>query len=115
MEFSGSEESDAQLPRTIDEVVTLVLSRMPETTKSFLCRFDEEAELFLQLAKDFSAGMSVRALLGLWERNPDLLAQFPAWAKHPDSASSFILVECWRRLRSETPDAEPDAAHRLRE
>jgi hypothetical protein len=42
-----------------------------------------------------------RAMLGLWGDNPDLLAALPPSSRHPDSASSFLLVECWRRLRAE--------------
>jgi hypothetical protein len=104
MAGSGNEESDTQLPGTIDEAVALVLSRMPEATGAFLLRFDDEIEVRVQLAKRFTAGMSVRAMLGLWGTNPALLAQLPPSARHPDDASSFFLVECWRRLREGRPE-----------
>src|SRR5262249_54094447 len=99
MAKNTNEEENVQHPHTIDEAVTLVLSRMPEATRAFLRRFDDEDELRVQLAKGFTAGMSVRAMLGLSGKNPDLLAQLPPSARHPDDASSYLLVQCWRRLR----------------
>ncbi len=100
MEGNNDDNSDIQLPLTISEATALILSRMPEATKDFLRRIDDEIVLEAQLAKHFSAGMNVRAMLGLWGKNPRLLAQIPVAHRHPDDAASFFLVECWRRLRS---------------
>jgi hypothetical protein len=72
---------------------------MSDKTKTFLRQLKDEIEVRVQIAKGFGVGMSVRAALGLWGKNPELIRQMPPSARHPDSASSFILVECWRRLR----------------
>jgi hypothetical protein len=89
------------LPRTIEAAVELVLSHMSEPAKTFLREFDgDETALAVRLATvGLTAGMNVRALLGLWGRNSELLAQLPARWRHPDSASIFFLIECWRWLR----------------
>jgi hypothetical protein len=77
-------------PRTIDAAVELVLSRMSEDMKAWLRDFEgDEIDLQVKLAAGLTPGMSVRAMLGLWGKNPDLLAQLPARFKHPDSASSY--------------------------
>jgi hypothetical protein len=88
-------------PRTITAAVDLVLSRMTDEMKAWMRRFKgDEADLRVELATGITPGMSVRAMLGLWGKNPDLLAQIPPPCRHPDDASTYILVECWRRLRA---------------
>jgi hypothetical protein len=95
----GTEE----YPRTIEAAVELVLSRLSEEMKAWLRRFKgDEIDLRVKLAAGLMPGMSVRDMLGLWGKNPELLAQMPPAHRHPDSASNYFLVECWRRLRAET-------------
>ena len=93
--------TDPTLPRTIPEAVDFLLARMPLATRKAMLRFTDEMDLRVKLACGVVPGMSVRAMLGLWGNNPELLAALPPAARHPDSASSFLLVECWRRLRTE--------------
>jgi hypothetical protein len=89
-----------KLPRTVEAAVELVMSRLSDEMKTWLRRFKgDETELFVELAKLLVPGMSVRAMLGLWDKNRELLAQLPARYQHPDSASTYFLIECWRRLR----------------
>src|SRR5262245_41477947 len=95
------EKTAEALPCTVREAVEFLLARMPEETRTFLCRFSEDAKLQLELARSMVLGMNVRAMLGLWGQNPELLAALPPHAKHPDSASAFLITECWRRLREE--------------
>ena len=74
---------------------------MTDEMKSYLRQFKgDEIDLQAELAAGFTPGMSVRAMLGLWGNNPALLAQLPRAFKHPDSASIFFLIECWRRLKN---------------
>jgi hypothetical protein len=95
-----------EYPRTIEAAVELVLSRMSEEMKVWLRRFaGHEIDLWVKLAAGLTPGMSVRAVLGLWGKNPELLAQLPPRYRHPDEASSYFLIECWRRLRA--GEAEP--------
>jgi hypothetical protein len=95
-------------PRTMEAAVDLVISRMSDDLKELLrCIEGDEVDFRVQLAAGFTTGMSVRALLGLWGKNPELLAQLPRYNRHPDSASSYILVECWRRLRAESTPKPP--------
>jgi hypothetical protein len=90
-------------PVTIGEAVDLVLSRMNDDMKACLRRFKgDEIDLRVKLAAVLTSGMSVRAMLGLWGKNPELLAQVPPGYRHPDDASSYFLLECWRRLRTDT-------------
>jgi hypothetical protein len=95
----SSNASSEQYPRSVDDAVQFVLSRMTEEAKAYLRGFEgDEIDLHLELAKDITSGMNVRAMLGLWGHNTELLAQLPPAFRHPDSASSFFVVECWRRL-----------------
>jgi hypothetical protein len=92
---------EEHFPHTIEGAVQLVLSRLSEEMRDYLRGFEgDEVELRVKLAAGFVPGMGVRAILGLWGKNPNLLAQLPRGYQHPDSASSFFLVECWRRLRA---------------
>lgn len=89
-------------PHTVQAAVELVLSRMSDDLRAWLSGFDgDELALCLKLAAGMGTGMSVRALLGLWGKNAELLARLPRSYQHPDSASSFFLIECWKRLRAE--------------
>src|SRR4051812_6995740 len=98
-------------PRTIEAAVDLILSRMSGEMKAWLQRFNgDEIDLQVKLAVGLTPGMSVRAMLGLWSENPELLAQVPPGYRHPDDASSYFLIECWRRLRAEARQAEPSDA-----
>lgn len=97
----GREDTDAPLPRTVPDAVAFLLARMPPATREALLRFADEMDLRLEIARGVVPGMSVRAMLGLWGDNPELLAQVPPGHRYPDSASDYFLVECWRRLRAE--------------
>jgi hypothetical protein len=98
MAQTGNEEPE-QFPSTVQAAVELVMSRLSDEMREWLRRFNgDELDLRLQLAAGFTPGMSVRALLGLWE-NQALLAQLPREYQHPDSAASYFLIECRRRLR----------------
>lgn len=104
--MTGS-DSGERLPGTIDEAVALILSRMNESTRDFLRQFDDETAVSAELYKGITAGMNVRAMLGLWGRNQALLDKLPWSARHPDDASIFLLLECWRRLRKD-PTSQRD-------
>jgi hypothetical protein len=93
--------SESCPPRTIDAAVALVLSKLSDSFRDWLQQFEgDEIALYAQLARGgLTAGMSVRAILDLWN-NPELLALLPRFYQDPDSASSFFLMECWRRLRA---------------
>ncbi|MCE9567084.1 MAG: hypothetical protein K8U57_34205 [Planctomycetes bacterium] len=106
----GSKNTNVTLPRTVPDAVAFLIARMSPTARKALLRFTDEIDLQLEIAKGFDTGMSVRAMLGLWGENPELLAALPPIARHPDSASSCLLVECWRRLRVQAADAELVAA-----
>ncbi len=106
----GRKNTDTPLPRTVPDAVAFLIPRMPPATREALLRFTDEVDVHLAIAKGVVTGMSVRAMLGLWGENPELLAALPPIARHPDSASSFLLIECWRRLRAESAEAEPVAA-----
>jgi hypothetical protein len=102
---------EQEYPSTIEAAVALVLSRMGDEMKAWLRRFDgDEDDLCVKLAAGLTPGMSVRGLLGLWGDNSELLAQVPPRYRHPDSAASYFLVECWRSLRAEARQAEPGVA-----
>jgi hypothetical protein len=103
----SSSENTVAFPGTIDVAVNLVLSRMSGDTKAWLRRFQgDESDLRLEIAAGLAPAMSVRAMLGLWGQNPALLSQLPPGDRHPDSASTYFLIECWRRLRVEEGPAE---------
>jgi hypothetical protein len=87
-------------PRTVEEAVELVMAEMPDKVRAWLRQLKgEEQDVELQImAANFGAGMWVRALAGLW-KNQELIEQFPWPHQHADSASSYLLMECWRRLR----------------
>lgn len=90
-----------EYPRTIEEAVDQILSRMGSDIKAWLRRFQgDEFDLQVRLAAGLTPVMDIRAMLGLWGQNPELLAQVPPGHRHPDSASSYFLIECWRRLRA---------------
>jgi hypothetical protein len=110
--MAATRPDDAEkYPRTIGAAVELVLSRMSGDMRAWLRRFKgDEIELQVELAAGLTPGMSVRAMLGLWGENPELLAQVPPGYRHPDDASCYFLVECWRRLRTEARPAEPGPA-----
>jgi hypothetical protein len=107
--MAGPNRGDADhYPRTIPAAVALLLSRMTDGMKTWLRRFEgDEIDLRVKLAAGLTPGMSVRAMLGLWGKNPQLLAQVPRGERHPDDASAYFLVECWRRLRAEARQAGP--------
>jgi hypothetical protein len=97
-----------EYPRTIEAAVDLVLSRMSDDMKAWLRHFKgDEIDLRVKLAAGLTPSMSVRAMPGLWGKNPKLLAQLPPGSRHPDDASCYFLIECWRRLRIEAKRAEP--------
>ncbi len=104
-------ENPAEYPRTVDAAVDLLLSKMTDESKAWLAQVEGgEFEFRRSLAPRFGAGMSVRAILGLWGSNAELLAQVPPNDRHPDDASSYFLWECARRLRSSAypaDEAEP--------
>jgi hypothetical protein len=101
--IAESADTAVPYPRTIEAAVNLLMSKMAVETKAWMRRFKgDEADLRVELAGGLTPGMNVRTLLGLWGKNPELLAQVPPPYKHPDSASTYLLVECWRRLRRET-------------
>jgi hypothetical protein len=104
--------SDIQkYPRTIEAAVELVMSRMTDEMRAWLRGFKgDEIDLQVRLAAGLTPGMSVRAILGLWGRNPELLAQVPPGYRHPDDASIYFLIECWQRLRAEARQADTGAA-----
>ncbi len=102
MEATTDPDSTEEYPRTIEAAVNLVLSRMSDDMKGWLRRFKgDEIDLRVKLTAGLTPGMSVRAMLGLWGKNPELLAQVPPSYRHPDDASGYFLIECWRRLRAE--------------
>jgi hypothetical protein len=46
-------------------------------------------------------GMSIRASLGLWGENPELIALLPEDQRFADNASMFILEQWQARLRGD--------------
>jgi hypothetical protein len=99
MAESKSDQSE-QFPRTVEAAIELVMSRLSDDMRTWLRRFKgDEIDLRVKLAAGLTPGMSVRAMLGLWGKNRELLAQLPPSYRHPDDASSYFLLECWRRLR----------------
>jgi len=70
--------------------------------KAQLRQADDEADVASRIFS-FEFGMQVRALLGLWGKNPELMAAVPHYDRRPDDASRFIVLECWRSLRRSTP------------
>jgi hypothetical protein len=98
-----SNDSSTEYPRTIETATELVLDRMSSDLKDWLKRFSgDEIELRVQLATGLIPGMNVRAMLGLWGKNPELMALMPHNYQHPDDASNFFLIECWRHLQQES-------------
>ena len=104
--------TNAPLPHTVPDAVVFLIVRMRPTAREALLRLADEMDVRLEVAKGFVTGLSVRATLGLWGENPELLAALPPIVRHPDDASSYLLVECWRWLRAEAANAEPGAAPR---
>lgn len=101
------QQSGSDFPRTIEAAVALVISRMSPTMRSWMTKFKgDELAFKCELSKNMVSGMSVRAMLGLWGENQELLAKFPRMQQHPDDASAYILLECWRKLRSEAGAAD---------
>jgi hypothetical protein len=96
-----SSDHKEQFPQTIESAIDLILSRMSDKMKVWLRQFKgDEIDLRVKLATGLVPGMNVRAMLGLWGQNPKLLEQLPPWNQHPDSASCFFLIECWKLLQT---------------
>jgi len=97
--MTDNDDRSEQFPHTVDAAVELVLSRLSDDMKAWLRQFKgDEIDLRVKLAAGLAPGMNVRAMLGLWGENRQLLALLPPSFRHPDSAASYFLIECWRRL-----------------
>jgi len=87
-------------PRTVDDAVQFVLARMPAELKADLCDIEDEVDAYVRIAQGhFGFNLGLRNALGLWGKNPELIAALPRLYKHADMASSYLLLECWRILR----------------
>jgi hypothetical protein len=106
--MAPSEHQPEQFPRTVEAAIELVMSRLSDDARKWLRQFEsDEIDLQVKLAVGLTPGMSVRAMLGVWGGNDELLAQLPPAYQHPDDASSFLLIECWRRLRDGSASPGP--------
>ena len=94
----------SKYPKTLDEAVDFVLSRMDEKSKETLKNTPKD-ELCIY---HFSAGIDIRYQLNLWH-NEELLRNlsndsfFPV---HPDDASGIIIEAVWERLQNQGKKAE---------
>lgn len=84
-------------PKTIDEAVDSIVSRMDEESKRSL-RMMREQDL---IQYHFGWGMAIRCDFGLWCGNAGLLED--AGTDEPDEASMAIIAAVWKRLRHDSP------------
>jgi hypothetical protein len=95
----------AGVTKTGSEAVDLLVAILPLKDRTIIASMDENDLIDLH----FSLGAYVRNEFGLWSGNDDLLKDCRKIADepslHPDSASSVIIEELWKRLRK---------THRLR-
>ncbi|MBY0461171.1 MAG: hypothetical protein K2V38_27935 [Gemmataceae bacterium] len=82
------------LPKTLDEAVVHLLSVLSDESKARV-RGTLERDLILF---HHGWGTGIRNDLGLWGRNPELLAS--CGSPHPDDASMVIIRAVWRALQN---------------
>jgi hypothetical protein len=104
---------DDDLPRTIEDAVTFMLARLSPEVDALMRNEDNEERMSLEFCRNL-AGMSVRAMLGLWGKNPKLMADLSRYRSNPDDASHFLLMECWKRMKAEAGSAESPKAKKRR-
>jgi hypothetical protein len=103
--FAQSKPSAKQIPKTVDEAVSILKSEMSPTLREHLVRTpreDAQAELH------FSVGMGIRNRFKLWGGNAELMKS--CGVTHPDNCSGIIIGRLWDAVRS---DADPELVRQL--
>jgi hypothetical protein len=77
------------LPRAVPDAVAFVIARMPPATRTAFLRFADELDVRLGVAKGVDAGMSARAMLGLWGQEPGTAGRAPATCTAPGFRADF--------------------------
>jgi hypothetical protein len=100
------ENEKAGWPKTVDEAVSLILSKMRDQDK-VLVR-DTPKEKLIQF--HFGLGMTIRNYMGLWRGNSALLNDCKA--ANADDASMVIIKALWMHLqtykKANSPNHSPD-------
>jgi hypothetical protein len=98
--FAQSTPSAKQLPKTVDEAVSILKSEISPTLRESMVRIpreDAQAELH------FSVGMGIRNRFKLWSGNADLMKS--CGVMHPDDCSGIIIGRLWDAVRAEADPA----------
>ena len=90
-------EAKKEWPRTVEEAVDRLLSLMSEEDKQSLKNTPEKDLIMFH----FGLGEHIRNEFGLWQGNTELLKSCEKESNfvHPDSTSSIIIEELWKKLR----------------
>jgi len=88
------------LPKTLSEAVDYVIAGLTPEDREFLRTWP--CESLGQFHHGFGTG--IRNNLGLWGRNPELIASLPESKRFADAASSLIIEEIWLRLQGQPSD-----------
>ena len=92
--------SDAQWPKTVDEAVQILLTKLSEKAKETLKNTPPEDLIKFH----YSLGMYIRNQFGLWTGNEALVPSDPRSDRkaHPDSVSMLIIKKLHYALGGET-------------
>lgn len=89
------DEEKQSWPKTVDEAVARILSKMAEKEKQMVR--DTPKEELIRFHHGWGTG--IRNSFGLWRGNRALMDDCKA--KHPDEASMVIIEAVWLRLQKE--------------
>ncbi len=103
--FAQSKLPDKQIPKTVEEAVSILKSEMSPALREHMVRTpreDAQAELH------FSVGMGIRNRFKLWGGSPALMKS--CGVTHPDNCSGIIIGRLWDAVRAE---ADPELVRQL--
>ena len=86
-----------RFPETVDAVVRLLMSMVPEEERARIATMGQEDLVQLH----FGLGMWIRNNLGLWQGNQTLLEA--CGHNDPDDASTVIIEAFWKQLQEREP------------
>jgi hypothetical protein len=86
--------SEPEYPKTFDEAVDYLLEVMEPASRRELSSLSFEA--LNRVARDYC--LSIRAILGLWGQNPDLINSLPEKDRFADNASALFFEAVCERL-----------------
>lgn len=102
---SAALDAPDQLPRTVDETVTILRGRLSADFKDWILRNPKDV---VRARLHFPFGTGVRNEFRLWGGNPELLKS--CGVTHPEDCSGVIFGELWESIRK---DASPELVQAL--